>query len=239
MPIARSLLSRNTQRVASASGSFDFTVMSTQDPLSNGGQFSNDTQGVGGNTAPNILSSMRVIAAFSGGINIAAGDSNGQDSPFDYRDSFAFIPGIGGANNDFDITATIYIASGYDPQTGGGAHELEILLGCSTGAGTHEWMECNLNTAGGADFIRLSGPANGFTPVGSQIATVVPTDGMTWRVTKVGTSYTSIVNGTTVCTYTGSQTGLGNGAGIAAFRRTTHGEAANKFGFRTFIPSGS
>jgi hypothetical protein len=221
---------------------YDFTVMSTQDPLSVGGTWTNNTQGTGGNVAMNAQSSMRVIAAASGGINIAAGDATGQSSPpasADYMDSFAFKPGFSG---NLRVTATIYVNAGYSPPTDTDNHELELLLGCSSSAGARTWMSCTWNRDGARIMALMNGAPNGFTiftPEDFGSATPL-VDGDVWsaEINRTTNRVTTYLNGAMNLR---SQTGeaslvavaSGNGLGIGSFRRTAAGQsAANRYGFR-------
>lgn len=203
-----------------------------------GGIWSNNTQGVGVNVAPAILSNMRVIAAASGGINIATGDAIGQDAPpatADYQDSFAFVPGLSGNQR---ITVTLYVAAGYSPSD---SHEMELILGCTTSAGYHKWIECNWGIGGYRQMVLLDGAPKDFTvlsPNDTGAASGSPRDGDVWVAELYRSTNTikTYVNGAPVLSLTDSRiSSLGSGAGIAAFRRTASGTtAANRYGFKNF-----
>lgn len=221
-------------------GVFNFTTMSTQNPLTAGGVLSGATNGYGGNVPCTILSDMRVALASDGLTKVAMADVNGQDSPYDYMDSIAFLPGVS-LSGDFTITAILYKEAGYVVTQ----HELEIVIGVrsyvdGSSRVCHSLMEMLLNASGGADIIRRGGGAGGsytganndFQAYGAQIDTVVPEDGMEWVCRKQGTTYTSELNGTLIATYTGAQSGLGTGGGIGAFWRPLSGAVSNKYGFR-------
>lgn len=237
-----------------SSYSASFVRMALQDPLSDGGVWTNNTQGTGGNAAPNSQSSVRVINAASGGITIAAGDANGQSSPYDYLDSFAFVPGLSGNQR---ITAVVYVDPGYTPNVDD-THEIELILGCVASAGTgsggtRRWFECLWSRSGSRQMVSLGGGFAGsypgaandfqgltFSDSGQYAAPL--TDGMVWRAElnrAASTVTTFIWNGTgwtQVLQYTGPtyMSGLGNGVGIATFRRTANGTtAANRYGFRS------
>lgn len=218
---------------ASQLRSFNFANTTIEDPLSVGGRFSNNTQGVGGNVAPGMLSSMQVALAANGTTKVAMGDNAGQASGF--ADSFAFLPNIG--TGDIVTEAVLYVFPGYNPNGAGGNHELEQILFCSTGAGTHQWMECLLNAGGGSDFLRLNGDETGFTSRGGQLSTPTLADFDVWRCQRINNVYAQFINGTKICEFDSTsapEVGLGNGAGIAAFRRASGGETNNKFCFRSW-----
>ncbi len=218
----------------------DFTTAAAQTPLSAGGIWTNNTQGTGGNVAMNAQSSMRVIAAASGSINIAAGDSLGQSEPFDYLDSFAFVPGYPGNQR---ITATMYVNAGYFPPTDTDNHELELLLGCSSSAGARTWISCTWNRDGARIMALMNGPANGFTimsPIDSGSA-IPLVDGDVWvaelyRSTNIVVTYRNGVENMRSQAGEASlvATAAGSGIGIGSFRRTAAGQsAANRYGFRS------
>jgi hypothetical protein len=216
----------------------DFTTAAAQSPLSAGGVWTNNTQGTGGNVAMNVQSSMRVIAAASGGINMAGGDANGQDAPWDYLDSFAFVPGFSGNQR---ITAVMYVDAGYTPSAN---HELELLLGCSSAAGSRKWVSCTWNRDGARIMALMNGPANGFTIFSPADGGAIPpaagailADRDVWVAELYRATNTVITyrNGVQIHRLTdGNFAGLGSGMGIGSFRRTSAGgSAANKYGFRS------
>lgn len=232
---------RGTSTVGGA-GTTNFTTLPQQAPLSNGGIWTNDTQGTGGNVAMNAQSSMQILAAASGGLNMAGGDDTGQDVPpasSDYRDSFAFVPNVGLAN--LRITAVMYVLAGYAPAAN---HEIELLLGCSSTAGNRTWISCTWDRSGIRAMALMNGPANGYTilsPVDSGVPAQNLADGDEWvaelnRTTNVVVTYLNEVE------YLRSQAGdaasiavaTGSGLGIGSFRRTiAGGSAANAYGFRS------
>lgn len=223
----------------------DFTIASTQDPLSMGGLWTNNTQGTGGNVAMNAQSSMRVIAAASGGINMAGGDATGQSDPFDYLDSFAFLPGYTGNQR---ITATMYVDSGYNPTAN---HELELLLGCSSTSGNRTWISCTWDRNGQRIMALMNGAPNGYTilsPNDSGAPGLLLADGDVWiaelyRSTNTVVTYhneneilNSSIGGSAGTNATAIAVATGNGIGIGSFRRTAEGgSAANRYGFRSVI----
>lgn len=231
--------------------SFDFTTMSLQDPLSAGGVFTNNTQATGENTVYNEQTSIRIIAAATGGINIAAGDSVGQDAPpapADYLDSFAFLPGFKGNQR---ITAVVYKDSGYTPTDN---HEIELLLGCSTssgsgGNGEHRLVECLWSTGAALDMATFGSGVNGsypgapndwnvsISPTNSGAIARAPLDGDVWVAEYIRSANTVVtrVNGVQVLNATNALLAMsGDGIGIATFRRTANGtSAANRLGFKS------
>lgn len=227
-------------------GFFDYTVMTPQDPLSAGGVLTNNTQGTGGNVAMNAQSSMRVIAAASGGINIAAGDATGQSDPFDYLDSFAFAPGHSG---NIRVTAVMYADSGYTPP----GHELELLLGCSSSAGNRTWISCTWDRAGIRIMALMNGPANGYSilsPNDAGAGGLLLSTGDVWvaeiyRTSNIVITYrngdvilNSSVGGSAAANAAAIAVATGNGGGVGCFRRTTgpsSGTAANRYGFQSML----
>lgn len=213
--------------------SLNFNTASVENPLSLGGVWSNNTQGVGGNVAPTTFTNLQVAAAFSGGINIACATTVNDLS---YDDGFAFVPNV--SNGNMEVIATIYIAAGYNPNAAGGNHEIELLLCCkTTGVDNHEWIEFLVDSGGNNNIVRQFGAKGNFTALGGTITAIVPTDGMIFRATRVGDTYTSYLNGTAIASVTSVQTNLGNGAGLATFWRSTGtgSPANNKFGFKDVL----
>lgn len=220
----------------------NFTTAAQQNPLSGGGIWTNNTEGTGGNVAMNAQSSMRVIAAASGGVNMAGGDANGQSAPFDYLDSFAFVPGP--SSPVLRATAVMYVDPGYSPTGDEGNHELELLLGCSSAAGSRKWISCTWNRDGARHMALMSGPANGFTlfsPI-DNAGPVIFVDGDVWSAELYTATNTVItyINGSEISrSQLGAEQALiaqatGYGLGIGSFRRTLAGtSAANRYGFRS------
>lgn len=197
-----------------------------ENPLSGGGVWSNNTQGVGGNTPPLNMTSMCVALASNGVTRIAMATHQG----INYDDSFAFVPGFG--PNQW-CEAVIYKEAGYNPSAAGGNHELEIILGCRTSSGYHRWNEFLLNAAGGVDIINLDGGPGAYAHLGVSTGAMLGrsvNDGDIMRATKVGSTLSFYVNGLLVCSYTGPKVADGSGIGIAGFIRP--GATHNKFGFR-------
>ena len=237
---------------AAPGGFVDFTAAALQDPLSMSGAWTNNTQATSSNTVYGEQSSMRVIAAASGGINIATGDATGQTSPpaaVDFMDSFAFWPGFSGNQR---ITATVYVDPGYLPPTD--VHELELILGCSTssgsgGNGEHKWIECGWSRTGDRFMATFGSGINGTYPGSpNDYFILTPTDSGYLPAYKFVDGYvlradfdrststvTTYLNGNLVFTMVDPThfAGMGDGVGIAMFRRTAGGEtAANRYGVR-------
>jgi hypothetical protein len=235
-----------------AGGTVDFTVMSTQDPLSVGGTWTNNSQATGSNTVYGNQTSMRVIAAASGGINIATGDATGQSDPNDYKDSFAFLPGFSGNQR---ITATIYVDSGYAPTTD--SHEIGLLCGCitsSSGGGIHRWIQFNWSHNAANRFMATfgSGVNGDYAGAYNDYAILSPTDSgalnrslqnndvMRLDYNRSTGTLTSYLNSTQIQTITDlsgfGALNLGDGVGITMFRRTAGGQtAANRLGFKDVL----
>lgn len=194
----------------------DFTTATLEDPLSMGGQWTNNTQGTGGNGPPGDLASMRVALARDGVTRIA---QHALAPVVDqYNDSFAYLPGIGTGN--LRATAVVYRDPTYNPSTN---HEIELILGCRSAIGTHRWIECLWSAQGATDIASLDGSQSDFTIIGNSVFAIgPPEDGDVWVAEVVPATNTArwFVNGTLVCTATHAViTNLGTGVGIAAFMR--------------------
>ena len=234
-----------------SSATIDFN-RATEDPLSIGGTWTNNTQATGSNTVYGEQSSMRIIAAASGGINIASGDATGQTAPpaaADYMDSFAFLPGFSGNQR---ITATVYVDSGYLPTLD--THELELILGCATssgsgGNGEHKWIECGWSRTGDRFIATFgSGTSGSYPGSPNDFLILSPTDsgygfatpfvnGDVWRAdfNRSTSTVTTYLNGNLVFTIIDATNfaGMGDGVGIAMFRRTANAEtASNRYGVK-------
>jgi hypothetical protein len=208
----------------------DFATAVIEDPLSAGGVWSNNTQGVGGNVAPGNMTSMRVGLASDGVTRIAVETHGG----IDYDDSFAFVPGFPG---DQYIEAVIYKEPGYNPNADGSNHELELILGCSSAAGSRIWNEFLFNSGGGVEIVYLDGGPSDFTSIGNVGgASVIPKDGDVVRATRVGNTLSLTINGVVVAGNDGAEpakVAKGTGIGIAGFVRP--GATHDKYGFRSVV----
>lgn len=203
----------------------DFATAAVENPLSAGGIWSNNTQGVGGNVAPGNFTNMLVGLASDGATTIAF-DSHGG---VEYDDSFAFVPGFTG---DQYAEAVLYKEAGYNPNAANSNHEVELILGCSSASGTRIWNEFLFNAGGGVDIVYLDGGPSDFQSIGSGTgAAGIPQDGDVIRATKVGNVLKGYLNGVLVVEYTGDLAANGSGIGIAGFIRP--GATHNKFGFRS------
>ncbi len=205
----------------------DFATAAIENPLSAGGVWTNNTQGTGGNGAPGILTSMRVGLASDGKTRIALDTHGGVE----YDDSFAFVPGFAG---DQFVEAVIYKEPGYNPNANGSNHELELILGCSSKAGSRIWNEVLFNAGGGVDVVYLDGAASDFTVIGNVGGiSAIPKDGDVVRATKIGNQIRLYLNGQLWGGYDGKDPGKvakGSGIGIAGFVRP--GAVHEKYGFR-------
>lgn len=227
----------------------DLTALSAQDPLSNGGTWSSNSQGAGGNGPAVGGTDVRIV---SGTPNVAVGSIAAQAN---YEDSFAFIPGvIGGllSGPNYRVTCSVFVASGYAPVDN---HEMEIIIGCKAGgypSGTtvnyHRWIECLWSLGGSQDTINQDGDFSGtsFQPIGvstglltggpgnldKMIAEYYPgSNRIRWGRIRSGT--TIWAQDVTNATYINPAT-LGNGIGIAFFRRAGDTNAVN-LGFRDIL----
>lgn len=205
----------------------DFATAAIENPLSAGGIWTNNTQGTGGNVAPGILTSMRVDLASDGKTRIAFDTHGGVE----YDDSFAFVPGFPG---DQFVEAVIYKEPGYDANANGSNHELELILGCSSKAGSRIWNEVLFNSGGGVDVVYLDGAASDFTVIGNVGGiSAIPKDGDVVRATKIGNQIRLYLNGQLWSGYDGkdpTKVAKGSGIGIAGFIRP--GATHDKYGFR-------
>jgi hypothetical protein len=214
--------------LADAQYRLDFAAASIENPLSAGGIWTNNSQGTGGNVAPGNMTSMQVGLASDGMTRIAF-DSHGG---INYDDSFAFVPGFAG---DQYIEAVIYKEAGYNPNASGSNHELELILGCSSAAGSRIWNEFLFNAGGGVDIVYLNGGPSDFQSIANVggVSGHIPVDGDVVRATRVGNVLTLYINGAVWTRYNGANPAVvakGSGIGIAAFIRP--GATHNKFGFK-------
>ena len=205
----------------------DFTRAKIEDALSADGIWSNNQLGVGSNGAPGNMTNMRVGLASDGKTTIAMATHGG----INYDDSFAFVPGFG---TDQFIEAVVYKEPGYNANVGKSNHEIELLLGCSTAPGRHEWNECLFNSGGGVNIVHINGGPTDFHPVGN-------IDGRNYfnakhgdviRGDKVGNVVSLYLNGILMVRYDGAdpkRVARGSGIGIGGFIRP--GAVHNKYGF--------
>lgn len=206
---------------------YDFTRATPEDALSAGGTWVNNRQGVGAHRPPGNMTSMRVGLASDGRTMIAMATHGGVD----YDDSFAFVPGFPG---DQFIEAAVYKEPGYNPNAQRSNHEIELLLGCASGPGTHRWNECLFNAGGGVDVVFIDGGPRDFHPVGD-------TEGRNYlnarhgdliRAEKIGPVVSLYLNGLLKVRYDGrdpKRVAHGDGIGIGGFIRP--GAVHDKYGF--------
>lgn len=218
---------------------FDFTVMSAQDPLSADGAWSNNTQGTGGNVAPTTGTSLRIATKTGGGlacIGSAAAQAN-------YEDSFAFLPGVSGGN--MRVIATVFVADGYDPEDN---HEIQIILGCKTSLAYHRWIECLWALHGGQQTLSQDGDFNGaaFTNIGTSTGLLAggPQNGdkmiaelyLSANRVRWGRIQDGVTTWAQDTTDELIDETLGNGAGLAVFRRSIAPDSvAASLGFTDFL----
>jgi hypothetical protein len=205
----------------------DFADAPLEIELSAGGAWSNNTQGVGGNGAPSNMTSMCVGLASDGKTRIAMATHGG----IRYDDSFAFVPGFG---EDQFIEAVVYKEAGYNPNAHGANHEVELLLGCSSSPGFHEWNECLFNAGGGTDIAHIKGGPDDFHVIGNMSGRnrLNARHGDVLRADKVGKVISLYLNGILMHRYNGfdpKRLASGSGIGIGGFIRP--GAVHNKYGF--------
>lgn len=231
---------RSTPRT---SYSIDFTADSAEDPLSDGGIWTNNTQGTGGNAAMTTQTSMRVALSADASVMIAQGVAA---ATINYEDSIAWVPGFSGNQR---ATATVYKEAGYAPAN---SHEVQLYLGAICYASDNKRAVELLIDASGATYIVLhDGAPNGFLVITSS-STSAPVNGDV-LVGELNRSAKTIVfkrNGSTLLSIDWNTTGgaidstvqaklnaLGDGIGLAHLRRDLGGSpatVAGKFGFRNF-----
>lgn len=236
-------------------GLINFTSLAIQDPFSNGGTWTNNSQGTGGNAVCGDKGSMRIALATDGTTKILQ-HAAAPVVVGNYDDSFAFLPGISLTGN-IRVTVTIYRNPSYTPQTPPDNHEIEIILGCKVpGTNNSKWVECLWNMSGGSssDIILLDGVAANFTPIGQALGNIpAPADGLMWRAeldrtndphrVRWGWSTDSGATWNLGCDSNGRPnanliTGLGDGAGLASYRTSLGGSppsASAGIGFRDFL----
>lgn len=246
MPLVRYPAQRaiNTSRVYS----LNFTALgANEDPLSQGGIWTNNTQGTGGNAAMNTQTSVRVALSTDTTTRIAQNPAAAQAN---YDDAFAFVPGFAGNQR---ITATVYKESGYAPTDG---HEIQLWVGATVyGNDNKRAVEClwGINGSGTVDIVLQDGVAGlaGFTVLGfgSGAGTGVMADGDAfkaeldraaktikwWRnstlMAEIGWTTT---NGAIDATVQGKLNALGSGVGLAVLRRAGD-TSSGKLGFRDVL----
>lgn len=220
----------------------DFTALAAnEDPLSQGGIWTNNTQGTGGNAAMNTQTSMRVALSADSSTRICCDTSA---VIVNYEDSFAFVPGYSGNQR---VTATIYKEAGYAPTNN---HEMEVFLGAVVyGNNDKRAVECLISIAGSWVLVVHNGAMSGstFTVISSStVSGGVPANGdvVVCELDRTAKTIKVWNNGTLKCstqwatthdeidgTVQGYLNSLGNGAGLAGLRRAGD-TAAAKFGFR-------
>lgn len=215
--------------------------MSAEDPLSVGGTWTNNTQGTGGNAAMGTQTSMRVALSADASVMIAQGVAA---ATINYEDSIAWLPGYSGNQR---VTATIYRESGY---TTTNSHEIQLYLGAICYAEDNKRsVELLIGTQGEAYVVLHDGAPNTFEVLANTGGiTNVDGDSLVGELDRVaktivfkheGSTILSIgwttTGGTITSTIQAKLNALGDGAGLAALRRSGGGTVAGKYGFRNVL----
>lgn len=221
----------------------DFTAMgSNEDPLSQGGVWTNNTQGTGGNGVMGTQTSMRVAMSADATTRICCDTAA---AIVNYEDSFAFVPGYPARQR---VVATIYKESGYAPTSN---HEMEIFLGAVVYSNDNKRAIEVLVSIGGSFVLVLhDGAPNGFLVISSStVGGGVPADGdvITAELDRTAKTIKAWNNGVLKCSTQWNTThdeidaavqakldALGDGAGLAGLRRAGD-TTAGKFGFRDVL----
>lgn len=227
--------------------SLNFTALGANEaPLSQGGIWTNNTQGTGGNAAMTTQTSMQVRLSADGSTRICCED----DGPHvNYEDSFAVVPGFAGSQR---VTAVVYKESGYSPSEN---HEMEVFLGAVVyGSNNKRAVEILVSAAGAWALVLHDGAMSGatFTVINSaEVSNGVPADGdvvvaefdrsaKTIKAWSNGTLRISTQWATTHdeidASVQSKLNALGDGAGLAGLRRnvgSTGTAVEGKFGWRS------
>lgn len=229
------------QDIVAESNSVDFTAMSAEDPLSIGGTWTNNTQGTGDNAAMETQTSMRVALSADATTMIAQGVAA---ATINYEDSIAWLPGYFGNQR---VTATIYRESGYTTTS---SHEIQLYLGAICYAADNKRsVELLIGTQGEAYIVLHDGAPNTFEVLANTGSiTNVDGDVLVGELNRGTKTITFKINGSLILAIDWNETGgtitsevqavlnaLGDGAGLAALRRSGGGTAAGKYGFRDVL----
>jgi len=212
-PAQVNLAGGSTANTSCGTGGQSYTThfAANENPISEGGRWRN----TGLDWTP---------VATSGGLAFSTQTRN------EYDDSYAFLSGFG---SDQSASATIRLASGYNP--GGASHEVEIILRCSDAAHRISWYECNLSWNGGySQIMLLNGPLGTFREVTQFSNPIAPRDGDVFSASAIGNVITCYLNGVTVARATDSTLPTGQ-PGMAFFIRP--GANATSYCFRSFSAS--
>lgn len=219
----------------------DFTVRSAEDPLSIGGTWTNNTQATGDNAAMETQTSMRVALSADATTMIAQGVAA---ATVDYEDSIAWLPGYPGNQR---VTATIYRESGY---TTTNSHEIQLYLGAICyEADNKRSVELLIGTQGEVYIVLHDGAPNTFEVLANSGGeTNVNGDLLVGELNRAAKTIVFKLNGDTILSIDWNTTSgpitsgvqaklnaLGDGAGLAALRRTGGGTVAGKYGFRNVL----
>lgn len=243
--------------VAPTSYTLDFTTYGTdENPISDGGIWTNADSGTGGNSplAPNHNMQIRESADASTRICCETVATN------DYDDSLSFVPGFSGNQR---VEATVYIEAGYASH-GDTNHELAMELGCrswniSPGVNHKRTIHIGFNYAGGffvagfdGDLVSWQLNSNsgiwGAAVVNSGVApltndVVISELNRTAKTLKVwqkrGVSSTLVIdlqwNSTAIVDayWQAVLNDLGSGAGLGALKRIGADAVQGKFGWKS------
>lgn len=238
-----------------ASYSLNFAALAADEyPLSQGGIWTNNTQGTGGNAAMNTQESMQVRLSADTTVRICCE----KGVVVNYEDSFAFVPGFAGNQR---VQSTIYRQSGYSPSSN---HEMEQFLGAVVyGNNNKRAVEVLVSRAGSWVLVVHNGAMSGstFTVLSSSTVTGAypPEDGdlvrseldrtnktiKTWSkrggdawVLRCSTQWAT-THDEIDATVQGYLNNLGDGAGLAGLRRADGPNDAieGAFGWRDILIS--
>jgi hypothetical protein len=199
--------SASTPCAISTPGSYTTNFPGTENPISEGGVWSNVGQD---------WTSVRTTPGLAFGTNGAANA---------YDDSYAHLSGF---SPDQTAQATIYIAPNIDQSE---THEVELLLRWSDSAGLARGYEVTVNFQGGCGTARWNGAPGDFTvlPGGGSVGT--PQTGDVYKATITGNVIKVYYNNAFIYSVTDSAYSSGN-PGIGFFKRPAG--ANNVFGFSSF-----
>ena len=193
----------------SASSTYSTTFDTTENPISEGGRWSNKGQ------------NWTFVQTASG---IAYGTNGAADT---YDDSYAYLSGFG-ANQQAE--AVVYRS----PTLSGNPHEVELLLRWADSPGTARGYECGFSHLGTAVIVRWNGPFGNFTIMAHGNLRRPLVSGDVVKATIVGNLISMYVNGALVAQASDSTWSDGQ-PGIGFFRRT-QGASAD-LGFTSFSAS--
>ena len=194
---------------ASTSGGYSTTFDETENPISEGGRWSNNGQ------------NWTFVQTANG---IAYGTNGAADT---YDDSYAYLAGFG-ANQQAE--AVVYRSA----TLSGDPHEVELLLRWADSPGIARGYECGFSHLGAVVIVRWNGPFGNFTLIGSGGLGRPLVSGDVVKATIVGNLISVYVNGAPVAQASDSTWSDGQ-PGIGFFRRTRG--ASSDLGFASFSAS--